>query len=311
VVAALANQAYVTNKEQMPTNYNGKLGEGKSDLDNTYWLTYNGATDSAGSHSHTVSVNAPDGSVPGTGRNLPPYLSGWWIIKLSDDGSGGGTLQAGAGIDITTGNGYSNITNTGVLNLTAGTGIAITGTKTNLTITNTGSLPTITAGQGISIQQSGTTFTITNTVAAAPVVAGSGISVINTAGGAVVSANVRDIRAGAGIEVDNSSGTYTISATASTGAITAWAHMNRVNGFLTLLGSQNINSVTLSSNYYYTFNFVEPMQNPNYCVTASVYNTDGAVQPNGQVWVSSQSTNSFTVFSRIGSGLNVMVVGGV
>ena len=151
----------------------------------------------------------------GTGRNLPPYISAYWIIKISDDGSGGGTLQAGAGIDITTAGLYSTITNTGVKSLAAGSGISVTGTNGVLTVTNTGSLPTLTAGQGISIAQNGTTFTITNTVAAIPVVAGTGTTVTNTAGGAIVNANVASLQAGTGITVSNNNGTWTINAPGS------------------------------------------------------------------------------------------------
>ena len=315
VVASLALRPYVTNKEIMPSSppYNGYLGEGAADLDNNYWLTYNDTTGSAGSHNHSVTIDAPAGSVSGTGRNLPPYLAGWWIIKLSDDGAGGGTLQAGAGIDLTTSGVYTTITNVGVKNLTAGSGISITGSAGNLTINNTGSLPTLTAGQGINISQSGNAFVITNTVLSPPVIAGTGISVTNTPGGAIVNANVNNIIAGTGISVTNNNGAYTINSGAPAGSITAWAHMNNVNGFRTLLGSYNINSVSVGSNYYYTFNFVVPMQNSNYCVVATVYNTDGAVGMTGigQVAVTSQSNSSFTVYSRIGSGLNVMVTGGV
>jgi microcystin-dependent protein len=165
--------------------------------------------------SATTSISAPDGAVSGTGRNLPPYLAGWWIIKLSDDGAGGGTLQAGAGIDIATAGGFSTITNTGVRSLTAGTGISITGSSGVLTITNTGTLPTLTAGQGISIVQAGTTFTITNTVAAIPVIAGTGTTVTNTPGGAIVNANVANLQGGTGITVSNNGGTWTINAPGS------------------------------------------------------------------------------------------------
>jgi hypothetical protein len=162
-----------------------------------------------------ISISAPTGSVSGTGRNLPPYLGAYWIIKISDDGSGGGTLQAGAGIDITTAGLYSTITNTGVKSLTAGAGISISGSSGNLTITNTGSLPTLVAGQGISIAQSNTTFTITNTVTAPIVVAGPGITVTNAAGGATVSASVVSLQAGSGISLTNNSGTYTLSTNVS------------------------------------------------------------------------------------------------
>lgn len=314
VVASLALRPYVTNKEIMPSSppYNGYLGEGSADLDNNYWLTYNDTTGSAGSHNHTVSISAPDGAVSGTGRNLPPYIAGWWIIKLSDDGSGGGTLAAGSGIDITTGNGFSTITNTGVRSLAAGSGISITGSNGNLVVTNTGSLPIILPGQGINVVQSGSTFTITNTVTAPPVIAGTGTTVTNTSGGAIVNANVAQLQAGSGISITNNGGTYTISRQAtSTGALSAWVRMNRINGVLTILGSYNINSVSLGSNYYYTFNFETPMQNSNYCVVASVFNNDSTIIPNGNVWISNQTTSNFTVFSRAGSGLNVMVTGGV
>ena len=167
------------------------------------------------SASVTTSISAPDGSVSGTGRNLPPYISAYWIIKISDDGSGGGTLQAGAGIDINSSGLYSTITNTGVKSLAAGTGISISGTAGNLTVTNTGSLPTLTAGDGINIVQNGTTFVITNTRAAIPVVGGNGTTVTNTAGGAIVNANVAALQAGTGITVVNNSGTWTINAPGS------------------------------------------------------------------------------------------------
>ena len=167
------------------------------------------------SASVTTSISAPTGAVSGTGRNLPPYISAYWIIKISDDGSGGGTLQAGAGIDITTAGLYSTITNTGVKSLAAGSGISISGASGNLTVTNTGSLPTLTAGDGINIVQNGTAFTITNTRAAIPVVAGTGTTVTNTAGGAIVNANVVSLQAGSGISLTNNSGTYTLSTNVS------------------------------------------------------------------------------------------------
>jgi microcystin-dependent protein len=167
------------------------------------------------SASVNVSLSAPAGSVSGTGRNLPPYLGAYWIIKLSDDGSGGGTLQAGAGIDITTAGAYSTITNTGVKTLTAGTGISVTGANGNLTITNTGSAPTLVAGTGINITQVGQTYTFTNTVSAIPVIAGVGTTVTNTPGGAIVNANVASLQAGTGITVSNDSGTWTINAPGS------------------------------------------------------------------------------------------------
>jgi len=85
-----------------------------------------------------ISISAPTGSVSGTGRNIPPYLSLYYIIKMADDGSGGGILQAGAGIDITTSGPYSTITNTGVRSLTAGTGITLTGSTGNITISSSG-----------------------------------------------------------------------------------------------------------------------------------------------------------------------------
>ena len=163
----------------------------------------------------TTSISAPTGAVSGTGRNLPPYISAYWIIKISDDGSGGGTLQAGVGIDITTAGLYSTITNTGVKSLAAGSGISISGSSGNLTVTNTGSLPTLTAGDGITIVQNGTTFVITNTRAAIPVVAGTGTTVTNTPGGAIVNANVASLQGGTGITVSNNNGTWTINAPGS------------------------------------------------------------------------------------------------
>jgi microcystin-dependent protein len=57
---------------------------------------------------------------------------------MSDDGSGGGTLEAGAGIDIATGNGRSTITNVGVRRLIAGSGITLSSETGNITISSSG-----------------------------------------------------------------------------------------------------------------------------------------------------------------------------
>ena len=85
----------------------------------------------AGLHSHTIdaTINSASSGVPsgtvntlvaistvgasGTNANLPPYIGIYYIIKVSDDGSGGGTLQAGTGIDIQTSGSYTIITATG------------------------------------------------------------------------------------------------------------------------------------------------------------------------------------------------------
>ena len=200
----------------------------------------------------------------GTGRNLPPFLAGWWIIKLNDDGSGGGTLQAGSGIDVTTGNGYSIITNTGIKSLSAGTGIGLSGSAGNLTITNTGSLPTLVAGQGISIAQSNTTFTITNTVTAPPVVAGPGIQVTNTAGGAIVNANVASLQAGTGISLVNNSGTWTINAPGSGSASlgsSGWQEFP--SGLIMQWGTDT------GTGYLHTVTFPRPFPNAAFSVTVS------------------------------------------
>jgi microcystin-dependent protein len=211
-----------------------------------------------------VSISAPNGAVSGTGRNLPPFLAGWWIIKLNDDGSGGGTLQAGSGIDVTTGNGYSIITNTGIKSLSAGSGIGLSGSAGNLTITNTGSLPTLVAGQGISIAQSNTTFTITNTVTAPPVVAGPGIQVTNTAGGAIVNANVANLQGGTGITLDNNNGTWTINApgsgSASLGA-SGWQELP--SGLIMQWGTDT------ATGYLHTVTFPRPFPNAAFSVTVS------------------------------------------
>ena len=234
-----------------------------------------------------VSVSAPTGSVSGTGRNLPPYLGAYWIIKISDDGSGGGTLQAGAGIDITTAGLYSTITNTGIKSLTAGTGISISGSAGNLTVTNTGSLPTLTAGDGINIVQNGTAFVITNTRAAIPVIAGTGTTVTNTAGGAIVNANVASLQAGTGITVSNSGGTWTISRSSTpTGSLSAWCVIGfdasgpvllqsyNMTGPLTtqIISSPNTNFWSPNAAQYMniTIPFVTPMTSQLYAVTTTV-----------------------------------------
>ena len=216
------------------------------------------------SASVNVSISAPTGAVSGTGRNLPPYISAYWIIKISDDGSGGGTLQAGAGIDITSSGLYSTITNTGVKSLAAGTGISISGSAGNLTVTNTSSLPTLTAGQGISIAQNGTTFTITNTVAAIPVVAGTGTTVTNTAGGAIVNANVANLQGGTGITVSNNGGTWTINAPGSGSASLGSSGWQEFPSGLIMQWGTDTNTGTL-----HTVTFPRPFPNACWSVTVS------------------------------------------
>jgi len=262
-----------------------------------------------------TSVSAPTGAVSGTGRNLPPYISAYWIIKISDDGSGGGTLQAGAGIDITTAGLYSTITNTGVKSLAAGSGISVTGANGVLTVTNTGSLPTLTAGDGINIVQNGTTFTITNTRAAVPVVAGTGTTVTNTAGGAIVNANVALLQAGTGITVSNSGGTWTIgrsSTSAGTGSLSAWCVIGfNSSNFPTILQSYNMNGPIIrsivpvpgySADWTLTIPFETALSNQSYCVTTSVAPTtlvNGSLRRNlgeqMQAWVVAKATNSIVL----------------
>ena len=262
------------------------------------------------SASVNVSVSAPTGAVSGTGRNLPPYISAYWIIKISDDGSGGGTLQAGAGIDITTAGLYSTITNTGVKSLTAGAGISVTGTNGVLTVTNTGSLPTLTAGDGINIVQNGTTFVITNTRAAIPVIAGTGTTVTNTPGGAIVNANVASLQAGTGITVSNSGGTWTISRSSTpTGSLSAWCVIGfNSSNFPTILQSYNMNGPIIrsivpvpgySADWTLTIPFETALSNQSYCVTTSVApttTTSGYLRRNlgeqMQAWVVAKATNS-------------------
>lgn len=155
----------------------------------------------AGSHNHSITGSINPTGASATGLNLPPYIACFWIIKLSDDGSGGGNLQAGSGIDINTAGAYSTITNTGVLSLTAGTGITLSASTGAITISATDPVRTFQAGQGISIATVGNVTTITNTVSQNPVIAGPGISVQNAVAGALVSAAVRSVSAGTGISI--------------------------------------------------------------------------------------------------------------
>ncbi len=69
---------------------------------------------SSGVPSGTVNTSVSIGSSGSSGvdANLPPYIAVYYIIKVSDDGSAGGTLQAGAGIDIQTSGPYSVISST-------------------------------------------------------------------------------------------------------------------------------------------------------------------------------------------------------
>jgi len=216
------------------------------------------------SASASTSISAPGEAVSGTGRNLPPYIAAFWIIKISDDGSGGGTLQAGAGIDITTAGLYSTITNTGVKNLAAGSGISISGSGGNLTVTNTGSLPTLTAGDGITITQAGSTFVITNTRAAIPVIAGTGTTVTNTPGGAIVNANVALLQAGTGITVSNNGGTWTINAPGSGSASlgsSGWQEFP--SGLIMQWGTDT------ATGYLHTVTFPRAFPNAAFSVTVS------------------------------------------
>jgi microcystin-dependent protein len=64
----------------------------------------------SGTVNTSVSIGSSGSS--GTNANLPPYIAVYYIIKVSDDGSGGGTLQAGAGISITTDGPFSVISST-------------------------------------------------------------------------------------------------------------------------------------------------------------------------------------------------------
>ena len=59
-----------SNKETMPTNYNGKLGSGDTEADNNTFLTYSSTTSTAGggqAHNHNLSGGVQSAS------NLPPY----------------------------------------------------------------------------------------------------------------------------------------------------------------------------------------------------------------------------------------------
>jgi microcystin-dependent protein len=204
---------------------------GNAGNDRIFYINENGAH----SHSVTGSIN-PTGSTP-TNANLPPYIACFWIIKLSDDGSGGGTLQAGTGIDIETSGAYSTITNTGVLRLTAGTGITLSSGTGNVTISSADAGISLRAGQGISISTAGNVYTITNTVNQNPVVAGPGVTVQNATGGALVSANVRSIIAGSGINVSESTtGNFVINNTvtgAGLGYDQSWQDVKNSRAFNT------------------------------------------------------------------------------
>jgi microcystin-dependent protein len=259
------------------------MGQGPSDPGDASWYGWTDFANTNVSATATTSVSAPDGSVSGAGRNIPPYQVFYYIIKMSDDGSGGGTLEAGAGIDIATGNGRSTITNTGVKNLIAGAGIGISGTAGNLTLTNTGSLPTLIAGQGIGITTSNSTYTITNTVTSPPVVAGSGIAVVNTPGGAVVSANVTNIvpAAGSSITVTNNNGVFSIGGGGGGGGtggrIAAFGSLTRVSGITSgnaLVPGSGFNIASATYNGYFTFvvTFATPMPDNNYKLLYSVKN---------------------------------------
>ena len=308
VVAALANQAYVTSKQQMPASppYNGYLGEGSADRDNNWWLTYNDTTGSAGSHNHVIGINAPDGAVSGTGRNIPPYQTFYYIIKLSDDGSGGGTLDAGPGIDISTGNGRSTIINTGVRSLTAGAGITLSSNTGNITITSTGAaVANLQAGAGISITTANNVTTIASTISQNPVIAGPGITVQNATGGALVSANVRNIVSdNTGITVSSANGVFTLSGSGVGGGAAAYGTITRTGGTIpvntgtvntTLSASVQGQNMTVSpitvtgqivtsggisggtilvNTYTQQITFVTPLNDTNYTVDAqAAYNS--------------------------------------
>lgn len=91
-----------------PSNYTSSAGSHKHSISGTI------GSSSSGVPSGTVSTSVSIGSTgsSGTDANLPPYIAVYYIIKVSDDGSGGGTLQAGSGISITTDGPYSVISST-------------------------------------------------------------------------------------------------------------------------------------------------------------------------------------------------------
>lgn len=273
---------------------NGRPGFGNSPSANIAATSYAQGTTSV---STTVSIGAPAGSVSGTGRNLPPYIAAYWIIKISDDGSGGGTLQAGSGIDITTAGPYSTIINTGVRTLTAGTGISITGANGVLTVTNTGSVPTLVGGIGINIAQVGQTYTITNTVSAIPVIAGAGISVTNTPAGAIVSSQIAAIQAGPGIDIINNAGTYTISARTPSAGVTAWATCTVTGSTINVQGSYNLTAQPVTGSTF-NFTFVTPVTSTAY----AVMNTAG-------VQATNKTTSGFTLNLASVTALDISVFG--
>lgn len=100
----------------------GAAGSGRTDFDNLGWLT-----SSAGSHKHTIE-GTPSGTISttgesGTNKNLPPYLSATWIIKLTDNATTGSAAPNAAPTNLGT-----------VRQITAGDGL------TGGTITDTGTI---------------------------------------------------------------------------------------------------------------------------------------------------------------------------
>jgi microcystin-dependent protein len=85
-----------------------------------------------------IGIGAPSESVVGTLTNLPPYQVFYYIIRMSDEGTGGGTIQAGIAIDIARNGGFSVINNTGVTRLIAGTGVTLSSETGNITINSSG-----------------------------------------------------------------------------------------------------------------------------------------------------------------------------
>ena len=92
--------------------------------------------DYAGNHSHSFTTSSAGQS--GTNANLPPYQAFYYIIRMSDEGTGGGTIQAGTAIDIVRNGGFSVINNTGVTRLIAGTGVTLSSETGNITINSSG-----------------------------------------------------------------------------------------------------------------------------------------------------------------------------
>lgn len=175
----------------------------------------------------------------GAGVNLINDGNGVVTINISGEPIGG-YVVAGTGISVSTTNGVSTVTNSGILGVSAGNGISAATVNGVATVTNTGIL-TVSAGNGISASTVNGATTVTNT-GILSVSAGSGISASTVNGVATITnTNMLSISAGNGISA------------ATVGNVTTVTN----TGVLNVLAGNSISVSTTNGNATVTNTFTE------------------------------------------------------